>query len=473
MRRFWTRYRWDLPTTLVFMLQASEYHIGAYAKWYRRVADFGQVDRRHKLDPTAKARGLVLIARVLQLLIWLAAVLLILDRRTWSLSLALLLIVAYPALLAALLVVPLWLGQAFIQKPKERAILNRAHATLAAHPGFKIGIAGSYGKTTMKETLATVLAAGKRVAATPGNLNTPLGAARFTDRLTGDEEVLVFELGESQPGDIRQLSELVNPQLGLITGINEAHLEQFGSLEAATATIYELAEYLDEQPVYVNTENAIAKAAMSKGQIGYSQEGCDGWEVSAAKTSLEGTSFTATNGKRKIQAKSGLLGLHQVGPLVAAISVAERLGLSDEEITAGLAATKPFEHRLQPQPEAGGVVIIDDSYNGNPDGVRAVINFMASLKDKRRIYITPGLVEMGTKTAEVHQEIGRQLAAAHIEKILLIRNSVTPHIEQGLGQAKDRVQWYDDMPQLLAALPSLTVAGDVVLIQNDWPDDYA
>jgi UDP-N-acetylmuramoyl-tripeptide--D-alanyl-D-alanine ligase len=165
--------------------------------------------------------------------------------------------------------------------------------------------------------------------------------------------------------------------------------------------------------------------------------------------------------------------LHQIGPLVAAIDIATHLGLTPAQIEAGIAATKPFEHRMEPR-KTDGVVTIDDTYNGNPNGVAAGLEFMKGLKGHRRIYVTPGLVEMGGRSAEVHQEIGRQLAES-VDVVGLVKNSVTPHIEEGLKKAgfTGEIIWYDDAMSSLVALPKLTVYGDVVLLQNDWPDNYA
>src|ERR1019366_5388865 len=106
--------------------------------------------------------------------------------------------------------------------------------------------------TTFKEALATILSAGQTVAATPGNMNTPLGISRFVAKLTGKEDILIFELGEYYPGDIKQLCELTKPNLGIITGINEAHLDKFKTLARTTATIFELADYLRAEPLYKN-----------------------------------------------------------------------------------------------------------------------------------------------------------------------------------------------------------------------------
>ena len=106
--------------------------------------------------------------------------------------------------------------------------------------------------------------------------------------------------------------------------------------------------------------------------------------------------------------------------------------------------------------------------------MKAVIDFLASLKGYRRFYVTPGLVEMGDTTKAIHKEIGRQLSEADIEKVILIRNSVTSYIEEGLRENhfKGEIMWFSDALAAFAALPHLTVQGDVVLLQNDWPDQY-
>ena len=173
--------------------------------------------------------------------------------------------------------------------------------------------------------------------------------------------------------------------------------------------------------------------------------------------------------------ESGLLVLHQIGPLSAAADMAFLLGLTPEQIQKGVKKIKPFDHRLEPKMDSSGVITLDDSYNGNPDGAGAVIDFLASLKNHRRFYVTPGLVEMGFRIDVVHKEIGDKLAKAQIEKVILIKNSVTPYIERGLKEAgfKGEIRWFNDALSAFNALPSLTVKGDIVLLQNDWPDQYA
>ena len=479
LSRYSTRY----PRALVYMLQASEYKIDDYLKWYYRTTDFRRVEYRKHLDKTAKAKLLLAVA-------WLEsfAIALLVAALLWFglgptaspvwLMVAVLVLALAPTVVAYGLLLPLVVGRVVIQRPKELKIIAEAHAVIMRHEATKIAVAGSYGKTTFKDTLATVLAAGfaeNEVRATPGNLNTPIGISRFVGKLTGQEKVLIFELGEYYPGDVQGLAEFVEPSMGIIAGINEAHLSKFKTLDATVGTIFELADFLGDRPCYKNGESALTANRAGPDPLLYTRKGMGDWVVEAPISGLDGLAFTAHRGKVKVHVKSGLLGLHQIGPLVAMIDIAFSLGLSPTEIEIGLAATGPFEHRLQPRIDQGGVVTIDDSYNGNPDGARVAIEVLAGLSGHRRFYVTPGLVEMGDRTPEVHREIGRQLAKAKIEVVVLIRNSASIYIAEGLVAAKyaGRLIWYDDALVGLAALPSLTAAGDVVLLQNDWPDAYA
>jgi len=389
------------------------------------------------------------------------------------------LLLALPYIILIEIVILVLIINVVIQKLTEVYILQRARMKLEKHPGLKIAIAGSYGKTTMREILKTVLDQGKGgkilVSAPEHNYNTPIGISRFINNLTGNEDILIFELGEYYPGDISKLCKLVRPDIGIITGINEAHLEKFKTLERTTKTIFELADSNGLKSLYVNAENELCKKSARTGNIQYDRSGIDSLSVVSSGTGLQGTIFTVLINGQKVEFKSGLLGFHQVGPLLVAIHIALKQGLSIDEIQQGIIKTKAFEHRLQIREDSSGVTTIDDSYNGNPDGVRAVIYFLASIKNTIRWYVTPGLVEVGDRTEIVHKKIGEQLAFAKIEKIVLIKNSVTQYIAEGLQDAKytGEIIWFDDALSAFKALSHLTVKGDIVLLQNDWPDQYA
>ncbi len=476
MKRWLSRYSARYPRSLVYMLQATEYHIRDYLAWYRRVGDFTHVEHRKSLVKTPKAVLLLSIAWALAFLLIVGGAISVLWIGTTPLKylLSFLIVLLLPHFLAYGIVVPIFVIRTLIQPPVEYLVVSRTRRKLKAHRAVRIGIAGSFGKTTMREILKTVLSEGKKVAAPPHSLNTPLGISRFVNARKGDEEILIFELGEYYPGDIRKLCNLVKPEIGFITGVNEAHLEKFKTLERTAKTIFELADFLAENPVYVSGENALARRNARSGHIVYDRTHTGNWNIEEQKTDLTGTSFTLVKDNSRLELQSRLLGLHHIGPLAAAVDLAYKLGLSKEQIIRGVSKTKAFPHRLEPKTDHVGVITLDDSYNGNPDGAKAVIAFLASLEGHRRFYVTPGLVEMGTRTKEVHKEIGRCLAKANIEKVILIKNSVTPYIEEGLKETmyQGEIVWFNDATAAFAALSHMTAQGDVVLLQNDWPDQY-
>lgn len=475
IKNWLSRYNLHYPRSLVYMLQASEYNIRDYLTWYHKTKDFSHVERRKKFVKTAKGLLLLMIGwAIVFALIGLAVSILWIGASPFKYIFVLTIVFLSPYFLAYGLVVPLLIIKIMIQLPVEYLIINRARKKLKAHNAIKIGIAGSFGKTTMREILKTVLSEGKKVAAPPHSYNTLLGISQFIKTLKGDEEILIFELGEYYPGDVKKLCNLVQPSMGVITGVNEAHLQKFKSLERTVKTIYELADYLGEKPVYVNSENDLARKNARSGHIVYDRRRVRNWKIENPKTDLTGTSFILTRNGTKLELKSALLGLHQIGPLAASAEIALNLGLSFDQVRDGISKTMPFDHRLEPKTDNAGVITLDDSYNGNPDGVKAVIEFLASLKDCRRFYVTPGLVEMGLRTEEIHKQIGKQLAKASIEKVILIKNSVTSYIEEGLKEEKyqGEILWFNDALTAFASLPHLTVKGDVVLLQNDWPDQY-
>jgi UDP-N-acetylmuramoyl-tripeptide--D-alanyl-D-alanine ligase len=477
IRGLLSRYRPRYIRSLAYMLQATEYTLTDYLAWYVRTEDFSRVESRGHLHKTPKAHLVLSVIWVcagalVGISIWYAIQFEDPGTDLFVLILCLLLV---PYALGFLITLPLLIIRYAVQRPIESVIIRRARQKLLTHPGYRIAVAGSFGKTSMREILRVTLSESKSVAAPPKSYNTLLGLSKFVMGLNGSEEVLVFELGEYYRGDIKRLSKLVRPSLGIITGVNEAHLSKFKRLGQTTATIFELADALSDGPVYVNGSSSLAKKAARDGHILYTSDGAGEWRVSKIKTGLDGTSFTLSSKHGVINVKSHLLGVHQVGPLSAAADIATRLGLTPNEIEKGLAKIHPFDHRLEPKTDASGVTTLDDSYNGNPDGAAAVIAFLGSLTDHRRIYVTPGLVEMGPRAEIVHEKIGHELAESDIDVVILIQNSVTPYIARGLEKShfKGQVLWYETGPDALAALTSLTKHGDVVLLQNDWPDQYA
>lgn len=478
IKYFWTRFLVAYPQTIIYMLQASDYSLREYFTWLHRTTDFRLVMKRRKLDMTKKADWILAVAWLILLVSYgLAGLLLVQAIITANLigaGLGVTLLVIAPLLVGYGIVIPLWLGQKIIQAPRQRQMIETAHQILTTHPAFKIAIAGSYGKTTAKEILGTVLGEGKRVAVTPGNMNTMLGISRFAQTLDGSEEIIIFELGEARVGDVGELCRLIQPDIGLITGISEAHLSSFGTLDKTVATIFELQDYLGSRPLYKNQESPLVADKVTSGdKLAFNRQGSNGWRVSGTKTDIHGITFNLKQGARTMSIHSGLIGHHNIGVIAAAAAIADSVGLTTAQITAGIAKTVPFEHRMQPR-RLHGAWVIDDTYNGNSQGVQVGLVLLKELAAKRRIYVTPGLVEQGDKTRQIHEKIGQQIAAA-ADVVVLMQNSVTDYISNGLQQAKfsGRLLIIDDPLEFYTNLDHFVASGDVVLMQNDWTDNYA
>jgi UDP-N-acetylmuramoyl-tripeptide--D-alanyl-D-alanine ligase len=460
------------------MLQNTEYQAGPYLKWYWQTVHFERVMYRRQLEPTKPARLLLLTLRagiLLQLAIsvWLI-VLGINDSLASGELFGLAVGIAYPVLWAHLIVLPLELGRLFIIRPKQAGTIRKAKPVFANFKGVKIAIAGSYGKTSMKELLTTVLSEAKNVASTPANKNVAISLAGFARKLLGDEDVWILEYGEGKPGDVVRLTALTQPTHAVITGLAPAHLDKYKTLQAAGKDIFSLAKALPAGNVFINGESPDALPFVGSGQQLYSSKGALGWRVSGVTVGLDGTRFTMQKGKDKLVLHSGLVGRHQVGPLVLAAALAHQLGLTKQQIKSGIAATKPFEHRMEPY-RLGGAWIIDDSYNGNIDGIRAGTSLLKELPANRKIYVTPGLVDQGKDSAKIHEEMGRLIAAATPDMVVLMQHSVTKHIQKGLEAAgfKGELLLENDPLNFYQNLQLFVASGDLVMLQNDWPDNYA
>lgn len=469
MIKIWTLYTPRYPKTLLYMLQSSEYRVKDYFAWFHRTRDFRRVMKRRQLESTNKIKLLAVAEMVLVVTVIISSWYL---AQIW-IPLWLLPVILLPWVLAYGLIIPLALGDSLIRRPRIKKMKTEARNKLASHKATKIAIAGSFGKTTAKEVLMTVLSEKFNVAATPGNMNTPIGISRFVQTLNGNEDILLFEFGETHVGDVKELAEMVHPDLGVITGINEAHLMTFGSIENTIKTVFELQDVLGDEKVYKNKESRYVRDAIDADDpLAYGLHGVEGWAVGNSISTITGTTFTLDRHDKTIQAQTKLLGLHNIGVIALAVTIADKFGMAVQEIESGIQKTKPFEHRMHPY-ELSGAWVIDDTYNGNIEGVEAGLTLLGSFEAKRKIYVTPGLVEQGDKTQVIHERIGRK-AAEVADVIILMSNSVTKHIQTGISQAgyTGELEIIEDPLGFYTNLEHFVAAGDIVLMQNDWTDNY-
>ena len=470
-------YRPKFLVTIAYMLQSSEYDVLKYLKWFWTTQNFNKVSNRGSLKKTSSAKTLLYALYAGSLILIISGLLCIFLWHSnklyagWTFGLAL--IVGYPIIIGNIVVVPLILGRLLLVNPNNNKKILRSEKIFKDYRGEKIAIVGSYGKTSMKELLMTILGENKNVAATPGNKNVAISHANFAFKLTGDEDILIIEYGEGQPRDVELFSRITHPTRAIITGLAPAHLDKYKTLQAAGDDIFSVANFVDPEKIYVNAESEETENFMRPKFNKYSKSGVNGWTVSNIKTSISGTTFKISKGKTSLDLSTSLIGEHHIGGLVLATSLALEFGLSEEQVIAGVARTTPYEHRMQPY-ELNGAWVIDDTYNGNIEGMRVGCDLLKSLSAKRKIYVTPGLVDQGKETKLIHEKLGSYIAGSDADIVVLMKNSVTEYIKNGLlkGGYKKKISIETDPLKFYRNLGHFIASGDVVMMQNDWPDQY-
>ena len=372
-----------------------------------------------------------------------------------------------------------------LNEPFEEIIRRRYYAIttkkLDSDDFIKIGITGSYGKTSVKEILKGILSVKYRVLATPASYNTPLGMSWAVKNLDSTHDVFIAEMGARSKGDIKELVKIVKPTYGVLTGINSQHLETFKSIENIKDTKFELFEGLPEKGKgFFSSENegAIELFERFNGKkVLAGGNGEKGQTVFASdvKITSKGTTFTLNvKGEEPIKCSTVLLGKHSIENICLASSVAKELGLSAEEIALGIGRLQSVGHRLELIPNNKNIVIIDDSYNANEDGVKASMEVLDTFEG-RKIVLTPGLVELGKRENQANFEMGR-LLAKHADLVIVIGNHNAEMLISGLldgGMNKENVCFYKTLNKGKAYLNSIIKEGDVVLFENDLPDNYS
>ncbi len=382
------------------------------------------------------------------------------------------------------LLIPVILFLAYlINEPLEflirRYYINRATQKLNNSSVIKIGITGSFGKTSVKEILKTILSQKYRVLATPLSYNTPLGIAKTVNRLDSTHDIFIAEMGARQKGDIKELASFVKPSYALLTGVNNQHLETFGSIENTMNTKYELFESLGEDGLAFfscDNQNALELSQRFGGEKYLAGIGDENALVYAKDIVMDakGTTFTLViDGQRGVKCSTNLLGSHSVKNICLASAVAYKIGMSAKEIVAGINTIKSIKNRLELVPNNKKIIIIDDSYNSNEEGINSAMEVLDNFKG-RKIVLTPGLVELGKMENLVNYEFGKTLAK-HCDKVIVVGKHNAEMIIKGLieaGMDKENIKFAKNLNKGNVILNEMLEEGDVVLFENDLPDNY-
>lgn len=351
---------------------------------------------------------------------------------------------------------------------------------LANSQVLKIGITGSYGKTSVKEIIKTILSQKYRVLATPSSYNTPMGIALTARQLDSTHDVFIAEMGARSKGDIKTLANIVKPTYGILTGINNQHLETFESIENIKDTKFELFENLPKDgQAFFSIDSAGAKELYERYDGNKMACGIASPEGEVTATDIlmdeKGTTFTLNiKGEQSVKCNTVLLGKHAVSNICLAAAVAYKIGMTPQEIATGINRINTIMHRLELRPNNQNIVIIDDSYNSNEDGVNAAMEVLSTFKG-RKIVLTPGLVELGKMENVLNLEFGKTLAK-HADIVFVIGKHNAEMLVSGLKEAGmpiENIFFAKTLNKANQELNAILKEGDVVLFENDLPDNYS
>ena len=340
---------------------------------------------------------------------------------------------------------------------------------------IRIGITGSYGKTTVKNALAAMLSVRFNVLATPASYNTPMGIAKTVRELTPSHDVFIAEMGARRRGDISRLMRIVRPSHTILTGVNDQHLETFGSRDAILREKLKVLDVRAEDGVSVVNDKLAEVPRVAENRQGnvLLAGGDESSRVHYSDIAVcsDGSAFTLWLYGTPVECTTRLLGVHNIEDITLAAAMAFRLGLAPEEIAEAIAGLPPVPHRLQLF-EGNGIRIIDDTYNANPDGARRALEVLG-LFAGRKVVLTPGMVELGAKEDAANRELGREIACV-ADVALLVGGKRARTIADGLkeGGFAGETRSYRSLAEAQKDFGGVLHAGDVLLLLNDLPDIY-
>lgn len=366
-----------------------------------------------------------------------------------------------------------------VEKAIQKKFYNKAKNKLEQMPNLiKIGVTGSYGKTSTKYIISTILSAKYQVLMTPESYNTTMGVVRtINEKLDATHQIFVCEMGAKNIGDIKEICDLVKPKYGILTAIGPQHLETFKTIENVKKTKLELINALPEEGIaFINNEDENIKTAnINKKNIKYGISTEADYYAQNIKINEYGSEFEIiTRAKEKIEIKTKLLGKLNIINIVGAVAIAKELGLNNEEIKAGIRFIKPVSHRLQLKTNINGSIIIDDAYNSNIKGAQMALEVLGNFENRKKILITPGIVDLGENSEEYNKLLGK-MATKSADYIILVGKKQADLIIKGIEEenySKEKIFIADNLKQAIEQMNKIMDKTSVTLFENDLPDNY-
>lgn len=316
-----------------------------------------------------------------------------------------------------------------------------------------IAITGSYGKTSMKNFVVQLLSSKYRVYATPGNVNTLGGIIKdINQELPNDTEIYVVEAGARERGDIFAIAQLVQPHAVMIGKVGPQHIEYFKTLDNIILTKMELIHSDRLQKAFIHR---------SMTQEPHEKVSFFGENISNVTSHLDGMNFDLTIGEDKYSFHTKVLGSFQAINIEAAILMAKYFKIDMNNIVEKVAQLQPVPHRLE-KIDTGTKVILDDSYNGNLEGMLEAIEIASEYKG-RKVIVTPGLIE---STEDANIELAQRIN--DVFDVVIITGTLNSKLLDGIIHKPFKLV-LQDKSHMEKMLGSVTKDGDLILFANDAP----
>ncbi|MBZ5633235.1 MAG: UDP-N-acetylmuramoyl-tripeptide--D-alanyl-D-alanine ligase [Acidobacteriia bacterium] len=347
------------------------------------------------------------------------------------------------------------------------ALQTLASAARREWGGDVVGVTGSAGKTTTKDVIAELLSEGFRTAKTEGNLNNHVGLPLSILRIDDQARVAVLEMGTNHAGEIRALAEIAGPNVGVVTNVGWAHMENFDSIEGIAAAKRELIEALPVNGTAVLNADDPRVAAFASGHpsrvVTYG-------ESERANVRAEDLTFSEDGVGFRVGAthfESRLTGRHGVSSLLAGIAVAGIYGIAPDRLTDRVRNIRPgkmrgerFRHR--------DILVFNDCYNSNPDAARAMLAVLRDTPARRRFAVLGEMLELGRWAEPLHRDVGSYAAECGIDVLVGLRGAACYMLDAAKrsGLRADAAFFFDDPVPAGQLVRSLAQPGDAVLFKG-------
>lgn len=335
-----------------------------------------------------------------------------------------------------------------------------------------IAVTGSNGKTTTKDMIAAVLSGKFKVLKTEANFNNEIGLSLTLLKLEASHEVAVVEMGMRASGEIRELTEIALPTVGVVTNVGETHMEILGSIENIASAKAELVEAIaPDDLVVLNADDPHVRDMQHKtqGRIVFygiaSQAFVRAENITAGKSAELSTTFDCRSVRGSFTVTLPTVGIHNVYNALAAITVGWELGLQPREIQTGISSFVPGAMRLEVT-SYGPYTVINDVYNASPLSMAAALTTLANVSKGRKIAVLGDMLELGDASVEAHRRVGRLAAEQGVDSIIAV-GELAQHIAAAASeQGVKSTQFFTEHKVAIDALRKLLQPGDYILLKG-------